>query len=149
MSLFPWALFRTTKSAVKMHTLLDLRGCLFGRGRSKHRHHLRPNCLAHWHYKQQGLSRASAPYPLQRPRNRQDAGVTDQHFTLPAATLCALYKARWQVELFFKWIKQYLRIKKFYGNSENAVKIANLMELLVGLLAIRLSAIKHALSRWS
>jgi hypothetical protein len=43
-------------------------------------------------------------------------------FSPPAATICALYKARWQVELFFKWIKQHLRIKKFYGTSENAVK---------------------------
>ena len=40
----------------------------------------------------------------------------------PAATICALYKSRWQVELFFKWIKQHLRIKQFYGTSENAVK---------------------------
>ena len=44
------------------------------------------------------------------------------NFTLPTATICALYKARWQVELFFKWIKQHFRIKKFYGTSENAVK---------------------------
>ena len=44
------------------------------------------------------------------------------NFVLSAATICALYKARWQVELFFKWIKQHLRIKEFYGNSENAVK---------------------------
>ena len=44
------------------------------------------------------------------------------NFNLSAAIICALYKARWQVELFFKWIKQHLRIKKFYGNSENAVK---------------------------
>ena len=43
-------------------------------------------------------------------------------FAPPAATICALYKARWQVELFFKWIKQHLRIKKFFGTSENAVK---------------------------
>ena len=42
--------------------------------------------------------------------------------SLPAATICALYKSRWQVELFFKWIKQHLRIKQFYGTSENAVK---------------------------
>jgi transposase len=41
---------------------------------------------------------------------------------LPALTICALYKSRWQVELFFKWIKQHLRIKKFLGTSENAVK---------------------------
>ena len=44
------------------------------------------------------------------------------NFSLPAATICALYKSRWQVELFFKWIKQNLRIKQFYGTSENAVK---------------------------
>ena len=44
------------------------------------------------------------------------------NFALSAATICALYKARWQVELFFKWIKQHLRIKKFYGTSKNAVK---------------------------
>ena len=42
--------------------------------------------------------------------------------TLPALTICALYKSRWQVELFFKWIKRHLRIKRFYGTSENAVK---------------------------
>ena len=41
---------------------------------------------------------------------------------LPALTIAALYKSRWQVELFFKWIKQHLRIKRFYGTSENAVK---------------------------
>ena len=43
-------------------------------------------------------------------------------FASPATTICALYKARWQVELFFKWIKQHLRIKQFYGTSQNAVK---------------------------
>ena len=47
------------------------------------------------------------------------------NFSLPAATICALYKSRWQVELFFKWIKQHLRIKQFYGTSENAVKYAD------------------------
>jgi IS4 transposase len=41
---------------------------------------------------------------------------------LPVASICALYKSRWQVELFFKWIKQHLRIKQFYGTSDNAVK---------------------------
>ena len=44
------------------------------------------------------------------------------NMALPAATIAALYKSRWQVELFFKWIKQHLRIKRFIGNSENAVK---------------------------
>jgi len=44
-------------------------------------------------------------------------------FGPPPITICELYKARWQIELFFKWIKQHLRIKKFYGTSENAVKV--------------------------
>ena len=44
------------------------------------------------------------------------------NFTLPALTIAHIYKSRWQVELFFKWIKQHLRIKSFYGTSENAVK---------------------------
>jgi IS4 transposase len=44
------------------------------------------------------------------------------NFTLPALTIAQIYKCRWQVELFFKWIKQHLRIKAFYGTSENAVK---------------------------
>ena len=44
------------------------------------------------------------------------------NFSLPAATVAEIYKQRWQVELFFKWIKQHLRIKAFYGTSENAVK---------------------------
>jgi IS4 transposase len=44
------------------------------------------------------------------------------NFALPAKTIAALYKKRWQVELFFKWIKQHLKIKHFYGTSENAVK---------------------------
>ena len=44
------------------------------------------------------------------------------NFDLPALTIAALYKNRWQMELFFKWIKQHLRIKQFYGTSENAVK---------------------------
>ncbi len=44
------------------------------------------------------------------------------NFTLPAITIAQIYKSRWQVELFFKWIKQHLRIKAFYGTSENAVK---------------------------
>ncbi len=49
-------------------------------------------------------------------------GVSDQNPLLPAITIAQLYKQRWQVELFFKWIKQHLRIKSFFGTSENAVK---------------------------
>ena len=63
-------------------------------------------------------------------------------FALPATTVCALYKARWQVELFFKWVKQHLRIKRFYGTSENAVKsqiwIAVSVYLLVAIVKKRL-----------
>ena len=62
---------------------------------------------------------------------------------MPAATICALYKNRWQVELFFKWIKQHLRIKKFYGTSENAVKsqiwIAVSVYVLVAIVKKRLN----------
>ncbi len=54
-------------------------------------------------------------------RNKRLVFLTN-HLSLPALTVCALYKSRWQVELFFKWIKQHLRIKRFFGTSENAVK---------------------------
>ena len=60
--------------------------------------------------------------------------LTNQ-FTLPAATICALYKSRWQIELFFKWIKQHLRIMAFYGTSENAVKTQLWIAISVYLLA--------------
>ena len=68
-------------------------------------------------------------YPAQLRRVRFKDPETDKtlvfltnQMTLPASTICALYKSRWQVELFFKWIKQHLRIKRFFGTSENAVK---------------------------
>jgi IS4 transposase len=54
-------------------------------------------------------------------RNKRLVFMTN-NFTLPGLTIARLYKCRWQVELFFKWIKQHLRIKVFYGTSENAVK---------------------------
>ena len=63
-------------------------------------------------------------------------------FNLPATTIAALYKRRWQIELFFKWIKQHLRIKSFYGTSQNAVKaqiwIAVSVYLLVAIAKKRL-----------
>jgi hypothetical protein len=65
------------------------------------------------------------------------------NFTLPTLTVTKLYKCRWQVELFFKWIKQHLRIKKFFGTSENAVKtqiwIAISVYVLVAIVKKRLS----------
>jgi transposase len=206
LSLFPWAHFRSTKSAVKMHTLLDLRGSIpvfirvttgdthdvnildhilfqpgayyvmdrgyldYGR---LHRVHLagaffvtRAKCntdasrvYSHKTDKQIGIvadqtialnghvSRKDYPSHLRRIRFRDpETGknlvfLTNQ-FTLPATTICALYKSRWQVELFFKWIKQHLRIKAFYGTSENAVKtqlwIAVSVYLLVAIVKKRL-----------
>ena len=56
------------------------------------------------------------------PDSGKRLAFLSNHFDLPALTVCALYKSRWQVELFFKWIKQHLRMKQFYGTSENAVK---------------------------
>src|SRR5450830_1889655 len=56
------------------------------------------------------------------PESGKTLVFLSNQFALPAASICALYKCRWQVELFFKWIKQHLRIKQFYGTSDNAVK---------------------------
>jgi hypothetical protein len=71
-------------------------------------------------------SRQGYPERLRRIRYRDSQGRTlvflTNNLTLPPATICELYRQRWQVELFFKWIKQHLRIKRFFGNSENAVK---------------------------
>src|SRR5260221_4304419 len=87
------------------------------------------------------------PEHLRRSRLRDaESGKTlvflTNQFGLPAATVCALYKSRWQVELFFKWIKQHLRIKQFYGTSENAVKtqiwIAVSVYVLVAIIRKRL-----------
>ena len=186
LSLFPWAHFRTTKAAVKMHTLLDLRGNIpsfihvsdgklhdvhaldmlvpeagsiyvMDRGyvdftrlyrlhlsgaffvtRAKsnmnaHRLYSAPTdrssgviadqtILLDGHYTRQGY-----PAHLRRVRYKdEETGKTlvflTNQTTLPAATICDLYKSRWEVELFFKWIKEHLRIKRFYGTSENAVK---------------------------
>ena len=207
LSLFPWALFRTTKSAVKMHTLLDLRGNIpsfihlsdgklgdvhgldmlvleagaiyvmdrgyldFARLSVMHRAHAffvtraKSNTKLRRVYSAQvdrstGMicdqtvaltgvtSRKDYPDHLRRIRFKDpETGKTlvflTNHFTLSPATICALYKARWQVELFFKWIKQHLRIKKFYGTSENAVKsqiwIAVSVYVLVAIIKKRLN----------
>jgi transposase len=186
LSLFPWAHFRSTKAAVKMHTLLDLRGNIpsfihisdgklhdvhaldmlvpeagaiyvmdrgyvdFGRLYRLHQAgaffvtRAKSNLDAHRVYstatdRTTGVIAdqtvtldgyyTSRDYPvhLRRVRFRDPkTGKTLVFLTnqtaLPALTICDLYKSRWQVELFFKWIKQHLRIKQFYGTSENAVK---------------------------
>ena len=69
------------------------------------------------------LSREAAPHSLLRCRKPKTTLVfLTNNFSLPALTIAQLYRSRWQVELFFKWIKQHLRIKKFYGTSENALR---------------------------
>lgn len=186
LSLFPWARFRRTKAAVKLHTLLDLRGSIpvfiwitdgkihdvnvldhlipepgaiyimdrayldFKRLyqmhqagaifviRSKTNTGLR-RLYSHKVDKTTGVKYdqtvvltgfySSKDYPdkLRRikfydaEKKRTFIFLTNQ-FTLPAPIIAELYRYRWRVEIFFKWIKQHLRIKKFYGTSENAVK---------------------------
>ena len=207
LSVFPWAHFRSTKAAVKMHTLLDLRGSIPGfihisdgklhdvhaldllmpeagaiyvmdRGyvdfARLHVLHLagsffvtraKSNMDAHRVYssttdRSTGVicdqtialdgfyTRRDYPEHLRRVRfkdpqsNKTLVFLTNQ-MTLPALTICALYKNRWQVELFFKWIKQHLRIKAFFGTSENAVKsqiwIAVSVYVLVAIVKKRLN----------
>ncbi len=186
LSVFPWARFRARKAAIKMHTLLDLRGpiptfievsdgklhdvnvldllvpepasfyvmdrgyvdfqrlYLFHRGgaffvtRTKRGVRLRRRYSQpvdastgvrsdHTVVLASTASRKHYPDPLRRIHYydaEQDRSLRflTNNFDLPALTICQLYKSRWQVELFFKWIKQHLRIKAFYGYSENAVK---------------------------
>ena len=186
LSLFPWAPFRTAKAAVKLHTLLDLRGNipafihisdgkthevnvldilpieagafyvmdrgyldfsrLFAlhqagaffvtrakRGMDARRVYSMPTDRTTGIICDQRIALngfyISQDYPEQLRRIRfkdPESGKTLVFLTnntaLPARTIAALYKSRWQVELFFKWIKQHLRIKRFIGNSENAVK---------------------------
>src|ERR1700726_4296837 len=207
LSLFPWAHFRSTKAAVKMHTLLDLRGNIpsfihISDGKLHDVHALdllRPgagaiyvmdrgyvdftrlyvlhqagaffvtraksNLDAHRVYsaptdRTTGIiadqtialdgnaTRRDYPDHLRRVRFKDpESGKTLVFLTnqsaLPAASICALYKSRWQVELFFKWIKQHLRIKQFYGTSDNAVKtqiwIAVSVYVLVAIVKKRLA----------
>jgi hypothetical protein len=207
MPVFPWAHFRSTKSAVKMHTLLDLRGNIpsfihisdgklhdvhaldmlipepgaiyvmdrgyidFARLHTLHQAgaffvtRAKSNLDAHRVYsaatgRTTGViadqtialdgSRTSRDYPvhLRRVRFRDSETAKTLIFltnqtALPALTICDLYKSRWQVELFFKWIKQHLRIKQFYGTSENAVKtqiwIAVSVYVLVAIVRKRLN----------
>jgi len=185
LSLFPWAPFRETKAAIKLHTLLDLRGAIPAFIHiSDGRYHdvnaldlLVPEPGAYYvmdrdyldyarlHALHQAgsffVTRARSNFKFKRlnsqPVDRKSGLICDQtvrlvwfyskkgypdrlrriglrddegrylvlltnQMELPARTICDLYRQRWQVELFFKWIKQHLRIKRFFGNSENAVK---------------------------
>jgi len=186
LSVFPWAPFRSTKAAIKLHTLLDLRGNIpsflhisdgklhevnvldlllpepgafyimdrgyidFDRLYQLHEAksffvtRAKSNLKAQRRYshpvdRSTGLicdqtivltgfySRQDFDTPLRRVRFKDpDTGkrlvFLTNNFILPAFTITELYRCRWQVELFFKWIKQHLRIKVFFGTSENAVK---------------------------
>ena len=207
LSLFPWARFRSAKAAVKLHTLLDLRGSIPTFLRISHgklhdvnvlddilpeagsfyvmdrgyldfqRLYVFVLCSAFFIVRsktnvqlQRRYSRAVPPdssvlsdhtvvlascpsataYPDALRRVRFHDAETDKrlvfltnNFDLPAQTIAQLYKERWRVELFFKWIKQHLRIKAFYGTSENSVKtqvwIAIATYLLVAILKKRLT----------
>jgi hypothetical protein len=206
LALFPWAHFRKTKAAIKIHTLLDLRGSIpafvvltdgkvhdvrlldvlqvetdaivtmdrayldFSRLYALHRtpayfvlRAKRNLCFRRVDSrpvdKSTGLradqtivltgrrSRHAYPEPLRRvsyvdPERHKRLVFLTNAFEIPAKTVADLYKQRWQVELFFKWIKQHLRIKTFYGTSANAVKtqvwIAISAYLLVALAKKRL-----------
>jgi len=186
LSTFPWARYRSNDSAVKLHTLLDLRGSIpsflyvsdgklsdlaildelipepgafyvMDRGfidyARLHRFHesgaffvirAKSNLHARRRYshpvdRRSGLrsdqtvllsnfyAHRDFPQPLRRVRIKDlETGkslvVLTNNFALPALTITTLYRCRWQIELFFKWIKQHLRIKAFFGTSENAVK---------------------------
>ncbi len=186
LSLFPWAEFRKHKGAIKLHTLLDLRGSIptvvivthgkvhevnildhliieagaiyimdrgyidFTRLHSIHQAgaffvvRAKDNFRFKRLYSQPvdkstGLqcdqvvttrnfyARKDYPEKLRRIRffdkdNNSHLVLLTNNFTLPALTITELYRCRWQIELFFKWIKQHLRIKVFYGTTENAVK---------------------------
>jgi len=207
LSLFPWARFRRTKAAVKMHTLLDLHGNIpafidvsagkvhdvnvldqiapeagafyvmdrayvdfqrlflftlcsaFFVVRTKRNIQLQRR-YSHAVDKSTGVrsdqtvslatprSATAYPDPLRRVSyfdTEIDKRLTflTNNFSLPALTIAEIYKCRWQVELFFRWIKQHLRIKSFYGTSENAVKtqifIAVSVYVLVAIIRKRLT----------
>ncbi len=207
LSVFPWAPFRSTKAAIKLHTLLDLRGNIpsflhisdgklhdvnvldlllpepgafyimdrgyidFDRLYQLHEAksffvtRAKSNLKAQRRYshpvdRSTGLicdqtivltgfySKQDFDTPLRRVRFKDPAtgkGLVflTNNFTLPAFTITELYRCRWQVELFFKWIKQHLRIKVFFGTSENAVKtqiwIAVSVYVLVAIVKKRLN----------
>lgn len=73
-------------------------------------------------YTQKDYPQALRRIRFKDPETGKTLVFLTNNFLLPSPTICALYKSRWQVELFFKWIKQHLRIKRFYGSSEHAVK---------------------------
>jgi hypothetical protein len=207
LSVFPWAPFRSTKAAVKMHTLLDLRGNIpsfifisngkmhdvnilddllpeagafyimdrgyldferlarlddagsffVTRGKSNlkaKRRYSHPvdrssglvcdqTVILTGFYSRQGFDRPLRRIKFNDPETDKRLVFLTNNFAQPALTITKLYKCRWQIELFFKWIKQHLRIKVFFGTSENAVKsqiwIAVSVYVLVAIVRKRLA----------
>jgi IS4 transposase len=94
-------------------------------------------------YTRQGFDRPLRRIKFNDPLTGKVLVFLTNNFVLPALTIAKLYKYRWQVELFFKWIKQHLRIKAFFGTSENAVKtqvwIAVSIYVLIAIIKKRLS----------
>src|SRR6267378_2280762 len=153
LSVFPWAVFRTAKAAIKLHTLLDLRGNIptfihISDGKV-HEVNILDQLLPEpgafyimdrgfldferlYRFHEAGsffVTRGKSNLKVQRryshpvdPETAKTLIFLTNNFVLPAFTITELYRCRWQVELFFKWIKQHLRIKAFFGTSENAVR---------------------------
>src|SRR5262245_53967219 len=84
--------------------------------------HLRPDHCSQRLLCRQALPRSPRRIRFRDPETGKNLVFLTNQFALPALTICVLYRCRWQVELFFKWIKQHLRIKRFYGTSANAVR---------------------------
>jgi IS4 transposase len=112
LSLFPWASFRKTKAAVKAHTLVDKKTGL----RCD-----RTIILSGFYSLRDCPDKLRLRHFVDQDTGKRLRFLTNNHM-VPSLTIAQLYRCRWQVELFFRWIKQHLRIKSFFGTSENAVK---------------------------
>ena len=99
-----------------------MHGAALGAGGTRHRTHLRPDHRSQRLRRRQVYRANLRRIRYRHPETGKNLVFLTNQFALPALTICALYRCRWQVELFFKWIKQHLRIKRFYGTSENAVR---------------------------
>jgi hypothetical protein len=95
---------------------------LFSRDRQSFWSAVRPNSCSDQLLRQERLSGKAEANPILRRNKKQTSGLFNQQFFFTALTITDLFRCRWKIELFFKRIKQHLRIKAFYGNSENAVK---------------------------
>src|SRR5690349_15880831 len=95
---------------------------LLPQSRQNHRSDLRPNGCAHCLLLAPRFRRTPEESQIQRSPDWKESGLLTNNFALPALTITQLYRCRWQIKLFFKWIKQHLRIKAFFGTTENAVK---------------------------